>query len=475
MMRNSTFFTSTALLAVALTLGGCLRPKHYDRPASPVPAQWSTGAASETGASSAPEAASIPWREFFKDEKLQSVIELALNNNRDLRIAALNVERVEAMYRIQRAQQFPTIGADASANLYRMPETSTFGAFSVPQAAIVRQYSLNVGVSAWELDLFGRIRSLKDQALEQYLATEQARSGTQITLISAVASSYLALAADRDSLRLAQATLETQQASLDLIQKTRDSGIASDLEVNQAKSLVESANAEIARLNGQVAVDVNALELLVGARVDDSLLPAELGNEDSLRELSAGLPSEVLLQRPDILSAEHQLKAAYANIGVARAAYFPRISLTAAAGLMSSDLSKLVGDKSGTWSFAPQASLPIFDFGARKANNKVAELERQIAVSQYELSIQSAFREVSDSLALRGRLLEQEGAQRRLVDSLDMTKRLSDTRYRVGIDSYLSVLVAQNSLYSAQQGLIALRLARLSNLVTLYKVTGGGA
>jgi multidrug efflux system outer membrane protein len=332
-----------------------------------------------------------------------------------------------------------------------------------------------VQVTSWELDLFGRVRSLKSAALEQYLASEQARTATQISLVGAVASSYLTLAADRDNLRLAEETLKAQQASYDLILRTRNAGMASDLDVRQSQSQVEAARVDIARYTGLVAQDENALNLLVGSPVAADLLPSELGSDSSLKDISAGLPSEVLLNRPDILTAEHQLKAAYANIGAARAAFFPRIALTGGGGLLSSALSELFSPRARTWMFSPQAVLPIFDSGARKANLKIAQVDRDLAVAEYEKAIQTAFREVSDSLVLRGKLLEQENAQAALVKSLDDTYRLSDTRYKAGIDSYLSVLVAQRALYGAQQVLISVRQYRLSNLVNLYKVLGGGA
>ncbi|MCE5310940.1 MAG: efflux transporter outer membrane subunit [Acidobacteriales bacterium] len=460
-------------IGVLLSLSGCALAPKYKQPTPPVPQAWHTTEADKESqrTAGAPAAAEVKWREFFTDARLQSVIELALANNRDLRMAALNIEKAQALYKIQRAQQYPTVSAAAGGEAYRLPaKMSNDG-----KADTVGQITVGVGISNWEPDLFGRIRSLKSAALEQYMATEQARRGTQIALVGAVANSYLALAADRENLRLARETLKTQQAYYELILRTRDAGMASDLELRQTQSQVEAARVDIARYAGQVAVDENALNLVVGAPVPANLLPGELGSETALKDVAAGLPSEVLLKRPDILSAEHQLKAAYANIGAARANFFPRISLTAALGLMSGDLTNLFKYGSRTWDFAPQAALPIFDAGARKANLKVAEVDRDLAVAEYEKAIQSAFREVSDSLSLRTRLMEQQDAQQNLVDTLAETYRLSDARYKAGIDSYLSVLVAQRSLYGAQQGLVSLRFARMSNLVTLYKVLGGGA
>jgi len=462
-------------VAFAVCLTGCLQPK-YNRPPFPVAPAWPESAAvsADSNLPGSPLAAEVPWKEFFTDKNLQAVIELALANNRDLRIAALNVEKVQALYRIQRSQLYPTVDVSATGDLYRLPKTSTFGSFNVPKATTVEQYSVGA-VASWELDFFGRVRSLKRAALEQYLATDETRSAAQISLVATVANSYLALAADRENLRLSQTTFEAQKTSYDLIQKSRDAGIANDLDLRQAQSQVEAARADIAHYSGQVALDQNALNLLAGATVPANLLPNELAPDSSLKEISAALPSEVLLRRPDILSAEHQLKSAYANIGAARAAFFPRIALTASSGLMSSDLSKLFKGDSQTWSFAPQIAVPLFDAGARRANLKATNTDRDMAVAAYERSIQSAFREVSDSLALRATLSEQQAAQQALVNALDETFRLSDARYKAGIDSYLTVLVAQQSFYRAQQNLVNVRVGRMANLVTLYKVLGGGA
>lgn len=459
------------VLGMAACLCGCLRPAAYHPPVPPVPNAWPDSAASRADRPDASQAADMKWQEYFTDRRLQSVIDLALANNRDLRMAALNVDKVQALYRIQRAQQYPAASFTGSGNGYRLPEQMS----STDEAQTVGEYIVGMGAASWELDLFGRIRSLKGRALEQYLATQQARSAAQIALVAAVANSYLALAADRDNLRLAQATLDAQKASYELILRTREAGLASDLDLRQAQSQVEVARVDIARYTGQVSLDENALNLLVGTPVPANLLPSELNSDPHLRDIAAGLPSEVLLLRPDILMAEHQLRAAYANIGAARAAFFPRIALTAGGGFMSGDLSELFKFGSRTWNFAPQLVLPIFDAGARKASVNVAQADRNVAIAEYEKAIQSAFREVSDALSLRTRLMEQQEAQQALVTSLEETYRLSEARYKAGIDSYLSVLVAQRSLYGAQQVLISVRLARLSNLVTLYKVLGGGA
>jgi len=464
-------YQKLVVLAIAASLTGCMRREAYQRPAPPIPNAWPESAAGEAGDPDAPQAANLEWKEFFTDPRLQSVIEMALRNNRDLRAAALNVERVYSMYRIQRARQYPTVDLAAGGEVYRLPEKMSSGG----EAELVGQMTTGLTSTAWEIDLFGRIRNLKTAALEQYLATEHARSAAQISLVAAVANTYLALAADRESLRLAEETYKTQQALYELIRHTREAGMASDLEVRQAQSQVEAARVDIARYSGQVALGENALNLLVGAPVPRDLLPEDLETDHPLRDLNPGVPSEVLLRRPDILAAEHQLKAAYANIGAARAAFFPRIALTTGAGFVSSDLADLFRIGTRTWNFAPNLLAPIFDAGSRKASLKVAQVERDLAVAEYEKAIQTAFREVSDSLTLRTKLLEQQRAQQDLVSTLEETYRLSEARYKAGIDSYLSVLVAQRSLYRARQVLVSLRLARLGNLVTLYKVLGGGA
>jgi len=456
------------LLAMSFFLYGCPGPSQYVRPELPVPSAWPGNPAAQAGA---PAAAEINWREFFTDEHLQSVIALALENNRDLRMATLNIDKVQALYRIQRAELYPTVAASASGDAYRVPKNVSGN--DNPQT--IAQYRVGLTTASWELDLFGRIRSLKSRALEQYLLTEQTRSATQISLVGAVAGAYMALAADLENLQLARDTLEAQTASYQLIQKTREFGMASDLDLRQAQSQVESAKVDIARYSGQLALDENALDLLVGTPVPADMRPKDLIKVGDLKDIAPGLPSDVLLKRPDILAAEHQLKSVNANIGAARAAFFPRIALTAATGIVSSDLTNLFKPAAGTWEFAPQISIPIFDMGARQANLQVSKVDQDIAVAEYEKSIQSAFREVSDALSQRTALAEEHKALQALVDTLQETYLLSEARYKGGIDSYLSVLVAQRSVYAAQQQLVGLRLARLSNLVTLYKVLGGGA
>lgn len=453
-------------------LGGCTLAPEYTRPQSPVSVEWPTGAAyqeAETTAG-APMAPGLKWQEFFTDEKLQKIVETALSNNRDLRLAVLNVERAQAIYGIQRAELLPTINAVGSGSKERVPaDLSRTGSVMTSE-----RYDVDLGIISWEIDFFGRIRSLKDRALEEYLATDQARRSAQILLVSAVADAYFTLGADRENLKLATSTLETQEASYTLIRKRFDVGLASELDLRQAQSLVDVAMRDVARYTQVAAQDVNALNLLVGSPLPPELLPPELGNVIPLREISPGLSSELLLQRPDVLAAEHRLKAANANIGAARAAFFPRISLTTTIGTASAELSGLFKSGQDTWAFAPQIVMPIFDARTWSAYD-VTKADKEITVTQYEKAIQTAFREVADALAVRGTVNQQIAAQQSLVNAFAETYRLSNARYTKGIDNYLSVLVAQRSLYAAQQGLIFLRLARIANLVTLYKALGGGA
>ena len=444
----------------------------YSRPDAPVPDKWPTGAAYFYTENAADESASLAstlsWREFIIDKRLQKVIETALKNNRDLRVAALNVERARALYGIGRASLLPSVNATGSWYKEHFPaDLSSSGS-----DMIAEQYSVNLGITSWEIDFFGRIRSLKDQALEQYLATEQALCSSRILLVSTVAQAYLALAADREALQLVSKTLETQEAVYKLIQKRYDVGMISQLDLRRAQSQVEVARGDIARYTQQVARDENALNLLIGSPVQQELLPVDLGSVSPTREISAGLSSELLLRRPDVLAAEHQLKAANANIGAARAAFFPSIALTTSFGTASAELSGLFKNGSEAWTFGPRIVMPIFDARTWFAYD-VTKIEKEILIAQYEKAIQKSFREVADSLAVKGTINQQIAAQQSLVEAFADAYRLSNARYTKGIDSYLSVLDAQRSLYAAQQGLIMLHLSKVVNQVTLYNVLGG--
>jgi multidrug efflux system outer membrane protein len=452
-------------------LAGCTLIPKYTKPEAPVPSSWPSGPAyKETQAvPGAPLAADLNWRKFFTDEKLQKIIEAALNNNRDLRVASLNVERARALYRIQRAELLPVVNAVGSGANERVPA----GISSTGSSYTTEQYLVNLGIYSWEIDFFGRIRSLKERALEEYLATEEARRSAQILLVSEVANVYLTLAADREALQLARSTLETQQAAYELIRRRYEKGIATGLDLSQAQTQVEAARVDIARYTNRAAQDENALNLLVGSPVPNALLPESLSNVTPPKEISPGMSSEVLLQRPDILSAEHLLKASNANIGAARAVFFPRISLTTAIGTASDELSGLFKAGSDTWNFSGQIVLPIFDARTWSAL-RVTKVDREKALAQYEKSIQAAFREVADALAVEGTVEDQLAAQQSLVNAFAETYRLSNLRYIKGVDSYLGVLDAQRSLRVAEQVLIAFRLARIANQVRLYSVLGGG-
>ncbi|HZV47515.1 MAG TPA: AdeC/AdeK/OprM family multidrug efflux complex outer membrane factor [Thermodesulfovibrionales bacterium] len=458
---------------VLIALSGCasMAPK-YTRPEAPVPSEWPSGPAYKAGTAHSGErsAADITWQEFFIDKQLQRLIALALENNRDLRIAVLNIEKAQALYRVQRAELLPSVNAGGTFSKERVPGILSGSG----QPATTELYNVNLGISSWELDLFGRIRSLKDAALQEYLATEQARRSTQISLVAEIANTYLTLAADRELLKLAQETLRAQEATYNLIRRRYEVGASSEIDLRQAQTRVDAARVDISRYTAIVAGDENALTLLVGSPVQDGLLPTELNTVTILKDITPGLPADVLQRRPDILQAENLLRAAHVNIGAARAAFFPRITLTTSIGTTSDQLSGLFKSGSETWSFIPQIVTPIFDARTWSAYD-VAKVEREISLTQYEKAIQVAFKEVADALAQRGTLGDQMAAQQSLMEATAESYRLSDLRYNGGIDSYLNVLDAQRSLYGAQQGLISVRLSRLTNLVTLYKVLGGGA
>ncbi|MET1025941.1 MAG: AdeC/AdeK/OprM family multidrug efflux complex outer membrane factor [Dongiaceae bacterium] len=470
--------TNISLALAVVLLAGCTLEPDYQRPAPAAPASWPSGPAYRQVAltpSNTEAVADIGWDQFFVDPHLRRLIDLGLANNRDLRVAILNIEKTEAQYRIQRADQLPTIDLQGGANIQHTPRRAAeVDGFSAG-AFTTKQYSLEAGITSYELDLFGRVRSLKDQALEQYLATEEARRATQISLVSEIATAYLTMASDQERLKLAQDTLTSQQQSYELTARSFDVGSASALDLRQAETSVDTARVDIARFTALVAQDENALALLVGAAVPPDLLPAgPVATVTALQDIPAGVPSEVLLRRPDILEAEHQLKAANANIGAARAAFFPQITLTASAGSVSNALSTMFKAGTGGWAFAPDIVLPIFDFDRNQGNLDAAKADRSIAVAQYDKSIQTAFREVADALADYGTVDNQLSAQQSLVEATSDSYRLSDARYRKGIENYLNVLDSQRSLYSAQQDLISVRFTKQANLVTLYRVLGGG-
>ncbi|MDB5918590.1 MAG: multidrug transporter [Massilia sp.] len=455
------FTTPLALTAMAVALSGCvsLAPK-YERPAAPVAPSFDDAPANPANNEAA---AQIEWRRFFADTRLRQLIDLALTNNRDLRVAILNIEQARAQYQIRRADILPTV--NAAVNGSRVPG---------PNDSITSTYTAGFGVSAFELDLFGRVRNLSEAALAQFLATDEARKSTQIGLIGSVANTYLALLADDELLALIRQTLAAREESLKLIQLKYDNGVVSKVDLSQGQSLVDTARVALAQQQRQRAQDINALVLLVGQPLPANLAPANTLAQTELSDLPAGLPSDLLAVRPDIRAAEQQLIGANANIGAARANFFPRISLTGTAGSASSELSGLFKGGSFGWTFAPSVVLPIFDYGRNTANLGSARAGRDIAVAQYERSIQIAFREVSDALAGQATFAEQLRAQRAVAQAEADRFNLSDLRYRNGAASYLDLLDAQRSLFTAQQQAVQANLQRLQNQVTLYRVLGGG-
>ena len=450
-------------LLVSLLLTGCSLAPDYQRPAAPIPVNY------ETKTSPAAVQAT-DWQQVFTDPALKKLIDTALQNNRDLRVAVLNVEAYQAQYRIQRAAQLPDITATGYQARQRIPGTYSGGA-----SAISNTDSATVGISAYELDMFGRVQSLKDQALEKYLAQEETQRSTQLSLIANVATAYMTLLADHDLLHLAEQTAKSYEQSYQLIQQRYEAGISSSLDVSQSRSNLESVRSSLAQYRRQVALDQNALRLLLGTDIPAGL-SSGLPEQDLtlLASLGADMPSSLLTRRPDILAAEHALKAANANIGAARAAFFPSISLTANAGSMSSSLNKLFDGGSGTWLFQPSINLPIFDFGSREAQLDVAKVQEKIEVATYEKAIQTAFKEVSDGLVAQDDYREQLRSQQALVDANKTYYQLAQSRYEKGVDSYLTLLDAQRSLFTAEQGLVSTRLALLSNRVSLFKAIGGG-
>ena len=462
-----------SLICVTALLGACSMIPAYERPAAPVATDWPAlnGAAVST---SATPAADIEWQSFFSDARLRQLIAVALKNNRDLRVAVLNIEQARAQFQIRRADQYPTVNLAATGS--RQPGARAANGDST----IASTYTAGLAVTAYELDFFGRVASLKEQALAQYLATEEGRKTAQISLVASVANTYLSLLADHELLAITQQTLVTREESYRLSKLRFDNGVTSELDLRQAESLTEAARVSLAQLVRQRALDENALTLLIGQPITPDLavvLPAGKGLADvpMMADVPVGLPSDVLVGRPDIRQAEQQLLAANANIGAARAAFFPRISLTTSVGSASSSLSGLF--KSGSWglAIAPQLLLPIFDAGRNQAGLGVANAGRDIAVAQYEKSIQTAFREVADALAGQATLGEQLRAQQAQVTAEAVRLKLADLRYKNGIASSLDALDAQRSLFSVQQALVQTRLAQLQSQVTLYKTLGGGS
>jgi multidrug efflux system outer membrane protein len=472
-MKRAFPLRSLALSAMAsAVLAGCVNlAPEYTAPASPVPQVLpSSGAEASTPID-------VGWRSFFVEHRLRGTIELALANNRDLRVAALNIERARAQYGIARAGLFPTVEAGAGGSRSRTPGSLSTGG----EARISAQYSADLGLTSYEIDLFGRVRNLGESALQSYFQTEETQRGTQISLVASVATAWLQLAADEQRLLLARNTLDSQRKSFDLVQRSHQLGAQSGLALAQAQSTVDAARADAAAFDSQVEQDRNALALLVGAMPPADLLPAAPTSDTAAPATAAqllvpppDLPSSVLHQRPDVRAAEHALRASNADIGAARAAFFPRIALTASAGTASSTLSGLFAGGSKAWSFAPSVSVPIFDGGANRANLRVAETQQKIQIATYEKAVQTAFREVADALAERRTLAERLDAQRSLLGATSRSFELSQSLFRSGASSYLDVLDAQRAYYAAQQTLIGLQLTEQTNRLSIYKALGGG-
>jgi multidrug efflux system outer membrane protein len=470
--------TTRPLLAVLLAAGvlsGCTLIPHYTRPALPVAASYPSGPAYGPHAPAPVQsAANIGWKDFFADPVMQSLIELALQNNRDLSIAADNVLSAQATFRVRRASLFPTIDASASGDFEHLPAAAAGGFVEN-----INAYSLSLGAASYELDVFGRLRSLAEQARQQYLSQAETRQSTEIALIAQIASSYLSLLADREALAVSRKTADAQQHSYDLRVLTLNQGSGTALDVAQAESALRTAQARLAQYTRQEAQDFDEIVLLAGTSLPPALqarMTAErdLNAQPAFPDLPEGLPADLLLQRPDIRAAEHTLRASNANIGAARAAFFPSVVLTGSGGTTSGTVGSLFGAGTGSWLFQPQISVPIFDAGANFANLDIAKLQKRVDIATYEKTIQSAFHDVSNALAARATYDSELEAEKKLVDADKRFYELSKMRFDAGVDSYLSVIVAENSYFGAQLNLVTLRLAQRANLVSLYEALGGG-
>lgn len=478
-MKKKIFTLNTTQLSkIILTIGlfaavsGCSMVPKYQQPQMAAPATFDndyiTSAEATMETPLQVSAAELGWRKFFTDPLLQQLIETALENNRDLRESALNVEAYQAQYRIQRAAQFPTVTVDGSGTKQR---TLSSGGYATSET-----YSVDLGITSYELDLYGRIKSLKDQALEQFLAMEETQRSASITLIAEVARTYLTWLADMELLQITEDTRKTEEESYSLVKQRVDAGVANELDLAQARTSLETVKANLALYSRQVAQDRHYLALLTGAN-----LPAAMNERTSLLSDAAiaaltpmSLSSDVLLQRPDIMAAEHELRGANANIGAARAAFFPTLRITTSAGFISTELSSLFDSGSGAWLFSPSISLPIFTAGQLQAELDTARIQKDIYIARYEKAIQTAFQEVSDALVAVGTYHDQLVAQKANLQANEEYYSRALERYEEGIDSFLTLLDAQRSLYSSRQNFISQKLAQLENNVTLYKVLGGG-
>lgn len=489
-----------SLVASATLLAGCDLSPDYHRPVLPTAPTYPANGASARP--TMPPAQSIAWEAFFTDARLRRLIGIALRDNRDLRTAIIQVAQAQAQFRLARADLFPSIGLQGSANYQGLSDSGLVGSsasssagsagvgnggsagtgagsgssgFAGQGGGTFRYYQAGVGFSSYEIDLFGRLRNLSRQAFETWLAQRENQRAVQITVIGTVASDYIAWLADREQLKVTQDTLGAQSATLRLTQAEFDHGATTLLTLRQVQTSVETARANLAQYQRQVAQDVNALVLDIGAPLPADLPPpAPLGSQTLLADIPAGLPSDLLTQRPDIMQAEHTLLAANANIGAARAAFFPQLTLTASDGLQSLQFNKLFTSAATTWTVAPALTVPIFNWGKNRANLDIAKTQADADVAAYEKTIQTAFREVSDALVARATYRDQTAAQQRDVNAASDYYRLAKMRFDAGVDTYLTTLDAQRSLYAAQQTLVSVREAQLQNLVTVYRALGGG-
>jgi multidrug efflux system outer membrane protein len=443
---------------LALLLAGCVHmaPK-YERPASPVPQQFPGGQG---------EAKPLSIDEFVKDARLKQILTRVVGQSRSLKRTMLDVESARAQYRLQRSQYFPTV--NASVGIYRSRQY-----FGIPGAPTVdlTEYTANIGLSAWEIDLFGHVRDLSDAKLQQYYAAIETVKAQRITLVAETATAWVTLAADKSRLAIAKDTMATAKKAMDLTEQLVGGGTSNRGDFWQVATVYQQARADVALLSAAIVQDKNALELLAGGPIDDSLLPDQLPDSlDWFADVPVGLSSAVLLERPDVLAAEHQLIAANANIGAARASFFPSLTLTTSAGLVSAALASLFTGPTAVWTFAPSLIQPIFRGGAGGANLEYAKAQKQSMIAAYELAIQTAFREVADALATHATIDEQLAAQHDLVTAADKSFQLAQARYQTGIDPFLTTLISERALYGAKNSLISTQAAALANRITLYRV-----
>lgn len=456
---------------MAVTLTGCTLMPNYQRPDAPVSKTWPSGNAYPADSQNG-DYVQLGWKDFFSDPYLQSLIETALKNNRDLKVAALNMAAYEAQYRIQKSEIYPDVGVNGNGSRQHLPRDLT----GTGKSGVKSTWGVTLGVTSYELDFFGRIRSLNEAALQQYLSTQEAQRNTQISLIASVANAWLTLQADRALLKLTEETLQNYESNYELTKRSNEVGVASSLDLAQARTAVEGAKVNLATYKRQVAQDLNLMTLLLGSDIPENVkaLTDTTFDLQYVKEVPVGLPSNLLQNRPDIIAAEHNLIAANANIGAARAAFFPSITLTSNAGTMSTNFSNLFSDGQGTWLFQPTINLPIFTGGRLKGNLDYANIQKDLNIATYEKAIQTAFREVADGLADRSTYKQQLEAQTNFVEANQIYYDLADQRYKAGIDNYMTLLDAQRQLFGSQQALINVRLAQLTSEVNLYKALGGG-